>query len=68
MKIQGIRFYPYALTPEQRKEHYEATRLLYMKWWERLIFWAKVTWRILIGKEAWVRRYKSNIPDYWWLK
>ena len=54
MKIYDIKIYPYALTPEQIYLDYKVSKLpklLYMKWWERLIYWFKITWRILTGKE-----------------
>lgn len=50
--VSSVKVFNKALTARQIKAEYEATRLNYMKWWERLYYWLRVTIYILIGKEV----------------
>ena len=52
-KITDIRIYPYALSPDQIQTIYRTERLIYMKWYERLVYRCKVTIRIFLGRLYW---------------
>ena len=46
-KIRGARFYPFVLSHEQITRLYLYERIQFMRWYERLWYWFKVTVRIL---------------------
>lgn len=47
--IAGLRIYHRALGPMEVYKLYCQERFLYMTWYQRLWYWVKVTWMILIG-------------------
>ena len=67
--VSDVRIYNRALGFQEVAQSYRSCRLLYresplttwlrnigffrMKQYERLWFWVKVTWRVLLGKETW---------------
>ena len=49
-QIADVRIYPYVLRADQIDAIFRNERLLYMKWYERLVCWCKVTIRIFLGR------------------
>ena len=62
--IYGIKFYPFALTPAQIYSEYEATRLLYLKWWQWIIYWTRLTWLILLGQRKWIEKSQTMLERF----
>jgi len=47
-RISIIRIYSKALSPQEIYQIYKYMRLNYLHWWQRLFFWLKMTWYILL--------------------
>lgn len=48
--IRGIKIYSYALSPWEIYKVYLSTKVNYLPWYRRLLFWLKKTWRLFLNK------------------
>jgi len=48
-KIALVRIYNYVLSESEIYKSYRLERLLFMRWYERLWMWSKLTFKILMG-------------------
>jgi len=49
-KISHVRVFPYVLSPREINQLYLEERLLSINWFQRLMFWVRITWLLLRGK------------------
>ena len=50
--ISDVRIYNRVLSPQEIVQSYFSYCLLYMRWYERLWFWVKMTWWVLLGRQS----------------
>ena len=47
--MRGFRIYNRVLTPEELIHIYHYERVDFLTWWQKLIYYAKETWLLLVG-------------------